>query len=90
MNARNVALKADYLREEPIRAEIRIVYPSEKFGTENNEFSKRHESMQADADEHYDLLIEMQDSDPLFEKLLNENHNRKSKVEKMLADSKNW
>ena len=69
---------------------IRITYPSRRFGEENNDFSKRHECMQADADEHYKLLVDMQISDPLFDKMLLDNHNRKRKVEKILGESKNW
>ena len=70
--------------------QISISYPSVKFGTENNQFKKRHESMQADADEHYKLLVDMQVSDPLFDKMLLDNHNRKRKVEKLLGESRNW
>jgi len=32
----------------------------------------------------------MQISDPYFDKMLLENHNRKSEVEKKLKDSRNW
>lgn len=46
--------------------------------------------MQKDADEHYKLLVDMQISDPLFDKLLLDNHNRKKKVEKLLNESRNW
>lgn len=46
--------------------------------------------MQAEADDHYQLLIDMQATDPLFDKMLLENHNRKSKVEKLLGESRNW
>lgn len=46
--------------------------------------------MQADADEHYVLLVDMQISDPYFDKMLLENHNRKIEVEKVLKESKNW
>lgn len=56
---------------------IRITYPSRRFGEENNEFKKRHEFMQADADEHYKLLVDMQLSDQAFDKLLLDNHMRK-------------
>ena len=38
---------------------IKIVYPTKQLGEENTEFKKRHESMQADADEHYKLLVDM-------------------------------
>ena len=69
---------------------ISIQYPSEKFGTENNQFQKRHESMQADADEHYKLLVDMQVTDPLFDQMLLDNHNRKRKVERILRESRNW
>ena len=37
--------------------------------------------MQADADEHYNLLVKMQDEDPQFDDMLYLNHKRKSKVE---------
>lgn len=66
------------------------MYPSRELQAENNEFKKRHESMQKDADEHYKLLVDMQISDPLFDKLLLDNHNRKRKVEKLLNESRNW
>ena len=33
--------------------------------------------MQKDADEHYQLLVEMQISDPAFDEMLLRNHNRK-------------
>ena len=46
--------------------------------------------MQADADEHYKLLVDMQIADPHFDRMLLDNHNRKRKVEKILAESKNW
>ena len=70
--------------------QITISYPSEKFGTDNNQFEKRHESMQADADEHYQLLVDMQVSDPVFDKMLLENHNRKRSVENILGKSRSW
>lgn len=46
------------------RVTIKIVYPSREFQASNNEFQKRHESMQKDADEHYKLLVDLQISDP--------------------------
>ena len=70
--------------------QITISYPSEKFGTDNNQFEKRHESMQADADEHYQLLVDMQVSDPAFDKMLLENHTRKRSVENILGKSRSW
>ena len=54
----------DSFDEDTIK--ISITYPSVKFGTDNNQFKKRHESMQADADEHDHLLVDMQVSDPLL------------------------
>lgn len=67
-----------------------MVYPSKAFGEDNTEFKKRHESMQADADEHYKLLVDMQITDASFDSLLLSNHKRKVKVEKLLAGSRNW
>lgn len=69
---------------------INIVYPSHEFQAENNEFKKRHESMQKEADEHYRLLVDLQLSDPLFNKMLLDSHNRKQSVEKKLGESRNW
>ena len=69
---------------------IKMVYPSKAFGEDNTEFKKRHESMQADADEHYKLLVDMQVTDASFDSLLLSNHKRKVKVEKILAESRNW
>ena len=69
---------------------IKIVYPTKAFGEDNTDFNKRHESMQADADEHYKLLVDMQLTDPVFDRLLLDNHKRKQKVESLLNDSANW
>ena len=46
--------------------------------------------MQKDADEHYKLLVDMQISDPHFDRMLLDSHNRKRKVEKLLGESQNW
>ena len=46
--------------------------------------------MQADADDHYKLLVQMQAYDPHFDRMLLENHNRKHKVKRLLSESKNW
>ena len=46
--------------------------------------------MQEDADEHYQLLSDLQQSDAQFDKMLLDNYNRKRKVEKILGDSRNW
>ena len=43
--------------------------------------------MQKDADEHYKLLVDMQISDPHFDRVLLDSHNRKRKVEKLLGES---
>ena len=67
-----------------------MIYPTKAFGEDNTEFKKRHESMQAEADEHYNLLVEMQITDPAFDRLLLQNHKRKAKVERALAESRNW
>ena len=47
----------DLSEEEQVT--INIVYPSREFQADNNEFKKRHESMQKDADEHYRLLVDL-------------------------------
>ena len=70
--------------------EIKMVYPTRAFGEDNTEFKKRHESMQADADEHYKLLVDLQAADIDFDRLLHQNHKRKNKVEKILKESRNW
>ena len=46
--------------EEDLEIKITIVYPSHKVSTDNNEFEQRHNSMQEDADEHYQLLSDLQ------------------------------
>ena len=46
--------------------------------------------MQAEADEHYHLLVAMQLTDAEFDKMLIENHIRKQKVEMDLAASPGW
>ena len=70
--------------------EISISFPSQRFGEENSQFQKRHEYMQAEADEHYRLLVDMQISDPLFDRMLLDNHNRKCKVVNALNESATW
>ena len=50
---------ANLSQESTKDVSIKIVYPTKQFGEENTEFKKRHESMQADADEHYKLLVDM-------------------------------
>ena len=46
--------------------------------------------MQKEADEHYEMLVQLQIHDEIFDKMLQENHNRKQQVEKKLSESKNW
>ena len=46
--------------------------------------------MQAEADEHYRLLVAMQLSDPVFDRMLMSNHSRKRSVINALKDSDSW
>ena len=54
--------------------QINMVYPSKEFFKTNTEFASRHKSMQAEADEHYQYLLDMQKTDSDFDRMLFENH----------------
>lgn len=45
--------------EEQEEISIRVVYPDHEFSKANIEFKERHESMQAEANEHSELLVEL-------------------------------
>lgn len=60
---------------------ISIVYPSREFLAQNEEFESRYASMLGESKEHYELLVELQQCDAPFARLLNTNHKRKLYVE---------
>ena len=56
----------------------------------NLNFKTRHEYMQEEAHEHYDLLVNIQIGNPVYNKMLLENYHRKEKVKSLLNASANW
>ena len=46
--------------------------------------------MQADADDHYRLLLALQETDSQFNELLKSNHNRRQYVDDILHSSNLW
>ena len=61
-----------------------MVYPTREFFSKNTEFSSRHKSMQAEAEQHYRYLLALQKVDKDFDRMLYENHSRKKEVETIL------
>ena len=54
------------------------------------DFGRRHRCMQADADEHYRILVRLQEKDPEFDKKLQLHYYRKLEVEQILSMSERW
>ena len=69
---------------------IRMIFPTRDFERGHTEFAKRHESMQQDADEHFNLLVQLQHTDKEFEQYLVMNHHRKARVDSVLREWSDW
>ena len=74
--------------ENPREIQIRVI--SQKSAADAGESTRRHEMMQAEADEHYRILVQLQKIDAEFDASLRTNYDRKREVEAILDMSEHW
>ena len=69
---------------------IKIRFITEQVVDEAAESKLRHDNLQAEADEHYRILVQLQKIDAEFDASIRNNYDRKREVESTLAMSENW
>ena len=69
---------------------IKIRFITEQVVDEDAESKRRHDNLQAEADEHYRILVQLQKIDAEFDASIRNNYDRKREVESTLSMSENW
>ena len=67
-----------------------MVFQNPLLANKDIAFGSRHQNMQAEADEHYRILVHLQDTSPEFRSQLKIFFDRKKDVESSLNMSENW
>ena len=72
------------------QVDITVRFPDALLNEQQSAFKDPHASMQAEAEEQYNLLVAIQGEDAEFNQVLYDSHFRKEFVEEALASSKDW
>ena len=67
-----------------------MVFSDPSLARKDIAFGSRHQNMQAEADEHYRILVHLQQTSPEFRSQLKTFFDRKRDVESALSMSENW
>ena len=70
--------------------DITVRFPNALLKEQESAFADPHASMQAEAEEQYNMLVAIQGEDAEFNQVLVDYHYRKLAVEEALASSKDW
>lgn len=69
---------------------IQVIYPSREFQVEQSKAVESQQSLRDEAEEHYQLLKALSQSDGEYQRQLKQNYERKSEVKRALEKGSSW
>jgi U3 small nucleolar ribonucleoprotein component len=69
---------------------IQVIYPSREFQVEQSNAVESQQSLRDEAEEHYQLLKALSQSDMEYQRQLKQNYERKSEVKRALEKGSSW
>lgn len=70
--------------------QIQVIYPSREFQVEQSKAVESQQSLRDEAEEHYQLLKTLSQTDPEYQRQLRQNYDRKMEVKRTLEESSSW